>query len=270
MLVCPEVVATPRMDVPPPEPLTPEEVQARRAQLNTDMAAWLPRMVGRFSFDGIVQHYQTLALGATAIKEFSPDKTYAAGTCDESCQASISNVAQARGKADCIAIGTGPGVQCVINVVWPEEWGSLGGAVEAGVSFLGPAAILYGLDPNAALVRYLMLNTNGTGEAEAGVLKGDTVTWTFNTRCESSSIDRCRRITRFRAPPGDKSARTTSIDIEKWDARNGTWQRLSSLVMDMHLVPAGAPGAAPKAAPLQRQPAMKPGRTPNTGAPGSR
>ncbi len=144
----------------PPNPKHPQGREAQRVQTADEMVRWLPRLVGRFSYTGAVQYFQTLALGAQAQKEYSPDKTYAAGNCDETCQASIPNVKNARGKADCVAIGKGAGVQCVINVTWDQEWGGQGSTVEGGVSFLGPASILYGVDTSASVIRYLLLTTD--------------------------------------------------------------------------------------------------------------
>ncbi len=226
--------ATPRMDVPPPEPETPQAREARRVQTAADSAAWLPRMVGRFRYTGIVQFFQTLGPAAQVLKEHPPRKVYAEATCDESCQATTANVANAEGKGDCIAIGKGPGVQCVLHVVWNEEWSRMGQAVEGGVSFLGPASILYGLVPNTATIRYLLLNTNGIAEAESATLNGDTLRWNFETRCESSTIDRCRHVMRIRAPQGSNKTQM-NIDIEKWDA--GGWVRLTSFALDTRPMP---------------------------------
>lgn len=232
--------ATPRMDIPPPEPQTPESREAKRAQTAADSEAWLPRLVGRFDYTGVVTYFQTLGPNSVAESE-KPDarptpKTFAAGTCDETnCRASLPNIASAKGKADCVAIGTGPGVQCVIHVVWQEEWTSNGQAVEGGVSFLGPAAVLYGLEPTAAKIRYLILNTNGIAEAEAGTLNGDMLRWTFDTRCESSPMDRCRQVTSVRAVADAKNARTV-IDFEQWDSSTGSWVRLTSFSLDMRRV----------------------------------
>lgn len=250
-----EAGATPRMDVPPPTPETPEEKEARRARAAADSVVWLPRLVGRFKYTGVVEFFQTLKPGARAQKEFPPDKTYADGTCDETCQADFPNLANAEGKGDCIAIGKGPGVQCMIHVVWNEEWGTYGSAVEGGVSFLGPASILYGLEPNTASIRYLLLNTNGIAEAESGVLNGDTLRWTFDTHCESSTMDRCRETTRVRAPPGSDRTQM-SIDIEKWDSSTGSWQRLTTFTLDTRPLPPEPAGGTTKT-PATKAPAAK-------------
>lgn len=227
-------LATPRMDVPPPEPETPEAREAKRMQTAANSAVWLPRMVGRVKYTGIVQFFQTMGPSAQALKEFPPRKVYAEATCDESCQATTANIANAEGKGDCIAIGKGPGVQCVLHVVWNEEWGQLGSAVEGGVSFLGPASILYGLVPNTATIRYLLLNTNGIAEAESATLDGDTLRWNFETRCESSTLDRCRQVMRIRLPQGSNKTQM-NIDIEKWEASG--WARLTTFALDARPMP---------------------------------
>jgi len=213
----------------PPPPLTPETIEARRVNMVDKLTVWLPRLVGRYRYEGVVQFFQTLKPGALALKEPLP-KTYAGGTCDETCESDIPNLMPAKGKGDCVAIGAGPGVNCVTHVVWNEEWMAMGGAVEGGVSFLGPATILYGYDANDAAIRYLMLNTNGIAESETGVLKGETVGWRYSTFCESATMARCRQVTRIRIPPGDRPPQLM-IDIEKED--HGDWLRVSSFTLDM-------------------------------------
>jgi hypothetical protein len=49
-------LADPRGSGGPPEPLTPERIEARRVQLALDMAAWLPRLAGRFQIEGIIDY----------------------------------------------------------------------------------------------------------------------------------------------------------------------------------------------------------------------
>jgi hypothetical protein len=239
-------MATPRMDVPPPEPDTPEKKEARRLQAAADMPAWMPRLVGRFKYNGIVQFFQASTPGAEVTEVPSKQKFYSEGTCDEECYSSIPSLREAKGMGDCIAIGSGPGVQCVINVVWQEEWTPKGQAVEGGVSFLGPAATIYGFDPMASKIRYLILNTKGIAESETGVLKGDTLSWIFDTHCESSGMNRCRQVTRVAALPDGNTIRT-SIDIEKWDLRDLRWWRLTTFSLDMHRVQQGPQDKALKA-----------------------
>jgi hypothetical protein len=45
----------------PPEPLTPEMIEARRVQMVDNVTVWLPRLVGRYRYEGTVQFFQTLA-----------------------------------------------------------------------------------------------------------------------------------------------------------------------------------------------------------------
>ncbi len=219
MFVAVELHAAPRGTAGPPEPQTPETMEAQRQQMALDMAAWLPRLVGRFDIQGVVKFNQTEP------DIFPQDRELAA-----------------EGKADCIAVGEGAGVQCVLNVTWQEIWGTMGEAVEGGVPFLGPAAILFGFDPNASVIRYLLLNTNGIAEAQTGRLYGNTLRFYFETHCESNVTrptddnpeNRCRRVLGIYAPPAAKYL-TLTVDIEPWSNGRGTWSAgpMTSLSFDM-------------------------------------
>lgn len=208
--------AAPRGDNVEIEAVTPESREARRVQLEQEMAAWLPRLVGRFKYEGVAD------LRSEAERLAPPDTTRPM------------RVKSATGKGDCVAIGNGPGVQCVMHVLWDEEWGPSGEPVEGGVSFLGPAATLYGFDPIAAEVRYLMLNTSGVAESEVGILRGDRTNWTFETHCESDPSARCRRMIRIAAPLDGKFVQL-SIDLEQ--QIRGSWTLVAAFTFDMRRVP---------------------------------
>lgn len=170
--------AVPRGSVVEPDPETPEEAVARRQRTVEDMAAWLPRLVGRYKIQGVI--------GAGTPRPIS-----------------------IQGAADCIPVGHGPGVHCLLNAVWGAK----------GDSFLGPASILFGMDPNAGMIRYLQLNADGvirtlggTGDGPA-LLRDDTLTWW----CETDHVPHpCtdRRSAsglsmRMRAPPDGKYIQMT-------------------------------------------------------------
>jgi hypothetical protein len=240
MLGAMEVHAAPRGAAVPPEPQTPETREAKRQQMERDMTAWLPRLVGRYDLEGVGNFSQL-------------------GVYGEITQRS------AEGKADCIAIGDGAGVQCVLHATWLEAWGPGGQPIEGGVPFLGPAAILFGFDPNASVIRYLLLTTDGIAEAETGTLHGNTLRFYFETHCESDARfsltsdsegnpvsdtlpdnpgNRCRRVMGIYAPPEAKYL-TMTVDIEPWSQRVGTWAAhpLTTVSFDMRRPRSAEPGA---------------------------
>lgn len=157
--------ADPRDIAGPPEPVTPEMIEARRQQKAADVAALLPRLAGRFDVEG------TAGLQA------------------------------ARGKADCVAIGSGPGVHCVFHVVWGQKQQGQGASVRRGSSFLAPAAFLFGFDPREGLVRTLQLDTSGVAEDMMTNLNNSTLTW-----CKGEKGDWCYRAY---APEDDGSIQIT-------------------------------------------------------------
>jgi hypothetical protein len=199
--------ADPRDIGEPPPPLTPELIAARREKLAADMADWLPRLVGRFRIDGVA--------------DFT-----GSGLEDP--------VEVASGKADCVAIGKGPGVHCLFHVSWIPQWTPEGLPVDGGVPFLAPAMKLFGLEPNAPLIHQLQLDTDGVAELESTILKGNTVRWIYETRCESDTHAdaRCRRITRFHASEGSSRVQLV-IEFEKWNPEEADWDQKSNISLDM-------------------------------------
>ncbi len=135
----------------------------------------------------------------------------------------IPNIHSADGKVDCIRIGDGAGVQCVLYVTWPEQWTTdfmnprrpPGSPVDGGVPFLGPCAILFGFNPQTLQVRYLMLTTDGIAESETGTLNGNTLQFHFETHCESDTNQRCRKVMGLYIPP-EGTHITMTVDIEQW------------------------------------------------------
>jgi hypothetical protein len=191
----------------PPPPVTPEMKEARRLQAAKDMDAWLRRLVGRFRIQGVN----------------SKDGT------DEP------DMQTATGMEDCIGLGTGAGVQCVINVVWNEQFDDQGQYADGGISSLAPAMIEYGFDPVASRVRYLQVDNQSLAEAGAGVLKGDTLT--TRVRCANTpAAQLCERVTRIYAPPEGKYIQLT-IDMER------NHDRITSLSLDLRRMAVDETGA---------------------------
>lgn len=126
-----------------------------RARRVAEMDVWLRRLQGRFKFTGA---------GGERIE-------------------------------DCIAIGSGPGVQCVRGPA-PHT---------TGVS--APSMIMYGFDPNEPGIRYLLVNGRSIAESDLGKVSGDTATFRTVT-CPISTdqqprmvVMTCQRRLRIYAPP---------------------------------------------------------------------
>lgn len=159
----------------PPEPRTrpdPEVLAARQAEARVQQRAalevWLRRLVGTYGYEGI----------------FDP------------------GFRPARGDGDCAGVGTGPGVQCVVYVTWPELDGS-------GILPLAPAMFLYGIDPAVPRIRYLRVSARSLAEEVHGTLSGNMAT--FRTGCvAAAAMPPCRRIIRIEAKPGSRV-------IHMWD-----------------------------------------------------
>jgi hypothetical protein len=146
---------------------------------------WMRRLVGQFRYQGFV--------------ELHDDKGATLG------QQRVS------GKADCVAFGLAPGVQCTVKIEWPEAQASTGQDLLGAVSRLDPAMVLYGLDPDELAVHYLQVDNQGVADGGLGYLRGDTMT--TRDPCVEIPGD-CTRTTKIMARP-DGQMIQTQIDIEK-------------------------------------------------------
>lgn len=179
--------ADPRDIAGPPEPATPEMIEARRLQQAADIATLLPRLVGKFDVEGV----------------FGPESP---------------RPMTATGKADCVAIGAGPGVQCVFHVVWGMELQGQGVNVRMGSSFLAPAAYLFGFDPNEVVVRTMQLDTSGVAEDMPTTINGDTLSW-----CKGDMGDFCYKA--YAPPEADSIQVTLYVGVSKVQMLNLRMQR---------------------------------------------
>jgi hypothetical protein len=156
VVACPELQAQARG--PPLEewksPVTAADAVGDLAELTR----WLPRLAGRFRYDG------TLAM--------NPD-----------------DIRIVKGFSDCKLVGEGPGVQCMININWPEIGpnGNRGGPPHN----LAPSMILHGLDPLAAKILFLQVDSKGLAEGAEGTLKSAGVLKTVMP-CVNAGTN-CRR-----------------------------------------------------------------------------
>ncbi len=174
--------------VPRPSAAGQAVTQARPVTEPADIAAWLRRLVGRYSVEGMVE---VTYPGYRCVPD--PDEPGAGDPPPEPvpyCKAM-------KGKGDCTGIGTGPGVQCVLNVTWedlyevvyPKElkpnqrYNPLAGVynLPGGVSSLGPSMLLFGLDPGKSAINHLLVDNKGLPEGGLGSIAGDRAT--FKTPC---------------------------------------------------------------------------------------
>lgn len=151
-----------------------------------EMGEWLRRLVGKYRFEGMVQVVFGIGSADPPYPCVSDD-----GRATDYCQG-------IKGKGDCVAVGDGPGVQCMLNVYWIDIYetalqqaDSSGDKVDAsptgvfeipgGVSNLDPSMSLFGLDPGRAGINYLLVDHKGIPEGGIGFINGNTAT--FRTRC---------------------------------------------------------------------------------------
>jgi hypothetical protein len=191
----------------------PRAAQSTGAQPVPDipMEIWLARMVDRFRFEGVVN-------------------VAGKGDCPSFCET-------VKGTGDCVGVGKGPGVQCILNASWQEMWEIVmpsdgdepAGVFElpGGVPYLDPAMVLFGMDPAHSALSYLLVNNKGMPEGGSGSIKGNTAT--FKTKCVNEAAllaamkpvafndrmpDTCERTIQIEARPDSKVVwMTIQIDI---------------------------------------------------------
>lgn len=141
-----------------------------------------------------------------------------------------------KGNGDCAPVGDGPGVHCIFNIHWVDQFevnmdpdqGPVGVYnVPAGVSYLNPSMLLLGIDPPRRGMQFLLVDNKGLPEGGAATLAGDRAT--LRTPCvnpralfQSMNPDRkfegrppqsCERTIRIDARPGSTVVHL-AIDIE--------------------------------------------------------
>ncbi len=140
----------------------------------TDPAAWSKRLLGRFTFDGVIHHDEIVDFNRYDDAPPEEGEGEVRGTSLYLPEWSQS----IEGKGDCVDFAAGSGLQCVINVVWPEVWRSNGKAQMGGVSDMTPAMVLAGLTPSTAPggIRVLLVDKRGLGHPGALTVNGDAAT----------------------------------------------------------------------------------------------
>lgn len=170
------------------EPAAPlaELDTAGRASKNQEQAAWLARLPGRFRLGGRAEKWQFVLTegGGGAWVELGGD---------------------IEGIADCAAIGTGPGVHCLLNATWPVIEPIQGPAsveimrppqASLRVKVLRPAVLVLGLDPDTAQIRASMVSDDSMAHNWTGRLEANTLTAQRSANCVV-----VKRTARVEPPP---------------------------------------------------------------------
>lgn len=160
-LLAGQAAAQPRMAS---EVVTAEEVETPP----TDV--WLQRLQGRYVLDGVIHHVE--------IADYDPRDDYPDGEVMGVTQHLNEWSQPVVGRGDCVEFAEGAsGLQCVINILWPEMWDVLTGRASLGaVSDLSPAMVLAGINPQDQAIRFLLVDKRGLGHPGSLVLKGETAT----------------------------------------------------------------------------------------------
>ncbi len=189
---------------------------------------WLRRLVGPYRFEGMVEVvYDHPDYIEHRCAPLPPDPTQS----DNPPPPAVPYCSGIKGKGDCVGIGKGPGVQCILDVSWQDIYAVEGRNLPGGVSFLSPAMLLFGLDPGQDAIHYLLVDNKGLPEGGPGSNKGNRAI--FKTTCVNAPIllsampevvpderrpDRprnwqtCERVIRISAKP-DSRVVNISMDI---------------------------------------------------------
>lgn len=150
-------------------PRQPQETLVRHPSPATavEMDVWLRRLVGKFRWEGVL--------------DVEPRFGREDGT----------DVLAVRGYSDCVAIGSGPGVHCVLDVRWNEKYTFMGKPV--AVPNLTPAMMMFGIDAARERMLYLQVDNKGLPHGGVGSLVGSTAEFRapcISTDPELSSMER--------------------------------------------------------------------------------
>lgn len=108
---------------------------------------------------------------------------------------------------DCIAVGDGPGVQCM--------WG--GGGADFDHDSPGGSALLFGLDPDALRINFLWVNRRGLANGGLARLSGNTLSSRLGCKLPdfARGVVYCEIKLQFYANSGIKSVDISSEMIER-------------------------------------------------------
>jgi hypothetical protein len=169
---------------------TPEN----RARKHAEIDAWLRRLPGRFRISGVISNNM---MG------------YCAGRMARTCYVPDGPPPiPLNGMMDCVLVGQGPGVNCVINADWKmPDSSKLPIVLE---TWLSPGVLLFGMEPDASGIRYLQVSDRSVGEEGRGKLTGEVALFTFlglpfrpdepGKRVRASRCPTCSRSVKIIAP----------------------------------------------------------------------
>lgn len=208
----------------------------------TEADVWQRRLVGRYRVEGMIQ-------------VLTPPTTESSGG-DVMLEETVD------GMADCVAVGAGPGVQCVLNIAWLDMFQIIypsaeGGSdptgvfnVPGGVSYMNPSMALFGLDPGSDGMKYLLVDNKGLPEGGLGATTGNRGTFRtecvnaptlFNAMIPTMTYRTCDRILRIDARP-DSSLVHLLMEIEiNEDVRTRAVISLRRMAVQDGLEPGMAP-----------------------------
>jgi len=162
-------------------------------------AVWMKRLVGHFTFDGLIIHREVIDYSEYRDAPPGPDGVMcgAARLCLPEWTQPV------KGRGDCIEFADGPGLQCVINIAWPEQWRFTGKAQLGGVSDLVPGMVLGGIAFSTLPggIRFLLVDKRGLAHPGSLALKGDSMI--AKPPCVNlPGMERCENLFRITAPAG--------------------------------------------------------------------
>jgi hypothetical protein len=203
------------------QPRSPAEASGKMTP-DAEPHVWLRRLAGRYEVDGaITPATPPTPPGGSGDSGESQEGGEEDGNANESqtLAPSIFDPRGFRGKVDCVAIGSGPGVQCVLNIMWIEDR-ALPRGEPIPVSYLDPSMLLLGLDPLRGAINMFLVDDHGLGEGGWGRIGGNMAV--FKVPCTNARVNNevdihCERITRFEARP---DARVVHVWIDIQDTRD--------------------------------------------------
>jgi hypothetical protein len=132
------------------------------------------------------------------------------GSVDLHGQGNPEDLRRVAGRAHCIGFGSAPGVQCELNVLWPETRGAGGEEIPGGVSTLDPAVLLFGFEPVVPGISHVFLDNKGVADTAVGEMTSPN---TMLSRSMCVGIPgNCERTVRITAEP-DLSTVRMDIDL---------------------------------------------------------
>jgi hypothetical protein len=197
----------------PREPLPTEHVDIPQATAAADPAAWIKRLPGRYKFDGSIVHREIIdfeQLNDAPPDANSPDEGEVRGA-----YLYLPEWAQpVEGKGDCIDFSEGAGLQCLVNILWSEQWRFTGKAQLGGVSDLAPANILVGLAPSTApgTMKFLLIDKRGLAHPGSLALSGDSASAKIGC-VDMPGVQRCDQLLRLTAKPDGSIHAELSVTV---------------------------------------------------------